>query len=263
MKKKLLSMCVMAAMLFATSCSQEEEFAFVTDGSDANVSLSVKLPQELATRAYSDGLSAQALMVAFYDAADQNEVKTPLLQDTLDFAGQLSTTVNVNLATGKTYNIIFWAESPNNGTYTIDWETQTMTVDYEAMKANDENNDAFYHFEKGLKVSNAIEKEITLYRPFAQINLGTSDYADAAAAGLTVNRSAMKAVELPSVLNFANGAVSENVEVNVAANTIPGKTFNNETAKAEAFPVEPTKYEYLEMNYVLVGKDKATVNCEF
>ncbi len=258
MKKILFSVFAMAAMLFATSCSQEEDFAIVTDGSDANVSLSIELPQ-IATRAdYSDGLTAQQLEFAFYDVADAN--KTPLLQGETTLTGGKAT-VNVNLATGKTYNILFWAQKEGNNNYSVNWNAQTLTVNYSNKLANNEENDAFYWFEKGLKVNSAIEKEIKLYRPFAQINLGTSDYADAALAGLTVNRSAMTVATLPNVLDFATGNVSGEVAVEFTANTIPGKTFNGETAKAEAFPVDG--YEYLEMNYVLVGKDKATVNCEF
>ncbi len=60
MKKILFSVFAMAAMLFATSCSQEEDFAIVADGTEVAVSFSLTQP-EISTRAYSDGETATTL----------------------------------------------------------------------------------------------------------------------------------------------------------------------------------------------------------
>ncbi len=254
MKKILFSVFAMAAMLFATSCSQEEDFNLVADGSEVNVSFSVELPQ-IATRTYSDGLTAKTLEYAFYDAADVNESKKPLLKGATTLTDKTAT-VNVNLATGKTYNILFWAQKEGNTNYFVDWNAQTLTVDYSkgSALANNEENDAFYAFVDDLTVDGALTETVELYRPFAQINLGTSDYAAAAAAGLTVDRSAMKAAVLPNVLYFDGGEVDGEVTVEFTANTI---------ARGETFPVKDAGYEYLEMNYVLVGASKSTIDCEF
>ncbi len=263
MKKTLLSMFAMAAMLFATSCSQEEEFAPVTDGSEVAVSFSVQLPQEITTRAYSDGKTAQKLMYAFYDA-QATEIE-PLLYGEKEI--KLTTTVEVNLATGKTYNILFWAQDATNKNYKVDFDAQTLTVNYNAegasALANNEKNDAFYAFVDDLTVNGALTETVELRRPFAQINLGTSDYAAAAEAGLTVSHSAMKAVTLPNVLYFDGGEVEGEETVDFTKAAIPAVTINADgtTTGTEKFPVDG--YEYLEMNYVLVGSEKATIDCEF
>ncbi len=249
MKKILFSVFAMAAMLFATSCSQEEDFAIVADGTEVEVSFTAQLPQEIATRAYSDGKTATELSYAFYDV-DADELK-PLLEGSAKFSG-LKATVTETLATGKTYSIIFWAESEGENVYTVNFDNQTLTVDYTKMKANDENNDAFYAFVPKLKVNGALTQNVELHRPLAQINLGTNDFDAAEDAGLLVSKSRMVAAKLPSVMNLATGETSVPVTVEVAANAIP---------QDETFPVKD--YEYLEMNYVLVGAEKELINCEF
>ncbi len=245
--KKLLSMVAMAVMLFATSCSQEE-LASVADGTQVPVVFSAQLPQEIATRVYSDGKTAKTLHYAVY-VSGTNQTK---FQSTTSFNDALQANVELTLATGLSYDFIFWAQSDAaNEVYTLDWEAKTMTVNYNKMKANDENNDAFYAYRSKLKVTGAVKEDIKLYRPFAQINLGTKDFDLAEKAGLIPDRSSMTA-NLPNVLSFVDGSVSGEERVTIGVNTF---------TTTETFPV--SGYEYLEMNYVLTDTVKGLINCTF
>ncbi len=257
--KKLFSMLAMAVALIATSCSQDD--FDVAGGNEATVTFSVQLPQDIATRAYSDGLTATNLYYAVYAKGSKTVLITNKKEggEVVTFDNKVAT-VNLALANGMSYDMIFWAVSPNNDTYNVDFAAQTMTVDYTKMFANDEDNDAFYSFET-FTVHGAHAGDVKLYRPFAQINLGTNDYADAATAGLTVLNSEMKITHIANVLNFADGSVEyENngeKEYHFQRAAVPAHEGENK----ETFPKEG--YEYLEMNYVLVGKDQQLVDCTF
>ena len=242
--KKILFGLSAFTMLFATSCQNDLDFDTTVEKT-STVSFSVGTP-EIATRAYSDGTTATVLQYAVYNAA--GEELTDLTVTDAEIHG--STTVNLQLTTGNTYSVIFWAAAPN-APYTVDFENKTMTVDYANAVSNDENRDAFYKYHK-FTVNGAQTETIELKRPFAQLNIGTSDYAASTSAGYTPTQSAVTVKKIYKTLNLATGAVENEVEANFALADIK---------KDETFPV--AGYEYLAMNYLLVGADKETVEVEF
>ena len=106
MKKKLL-FGMMAALTLAASC--QNDFDYVPNGEEtAQVTFNVGTP-EIATRAFSDGATARVLQYAVYDA-EGNEL-TDLTVTDAEIHG--STTVNLQLTTGNTYSVIFWAAAEN------------------------------------------------------------------------------------------------------------------------------------------------------
>ena len=243
MKKKLIFAMSAIVALFATSC-QEEDFG-VSTSATSTVAFTVSTP-EIASRAYSDGATATVLQYAVYNAAGTE------LTDLTVTDGEIhgSTTVALQLTTGNEYSVIFWAAAPK-APYDVDFAAKTMAVDYDGVLSNNENLDAFYAYKK-FKVTGAQTETIELKRPFAQLNIGTSDYAASTSAGYTPTQSSVKVSNVYSTLNLATGAVDGAVE----------KTFNYaEIGKGEKFPVDG--YKYLAMNYLLVANDKAVVDIEF
>ena len=242
MKKLIYCVAAMATVLFA-SC-QKEVLAPVANEA-ATVSFSVNTP-EIATRAYSDGTTATVLQYAVYDAAG-NELEDLTVTD-----GEIHTTaeVKLQLVTGNTYSVIFWAAAPN-APYAVDFANKTMTVDYSAAVCNDEARDAFYAC-KTFTVTGVQTETIELRRPFAQLNIGTADYAASADAGYVPTQSSVVVKNVYKTLNLATGAVENEVEANFGLADIE---------KGEAFPV--TGYEYLAMNYLLVSTSKELVDVEF
>ena len=232
-------------MMFAASCEQQE---FTPNlGSEATVSFNVATPQ-IAVKSYSDGTTATQLQYAVYNAAGEE------LTDLTVTDGEIhgSTTVNFQLTTGNTYSVIFWA-SAEGAPYTIDFATKTMTVDYNGAKCNDEARDAFYAYRE-FTVTGAQTETIELKRPFAQLNIGTADYAASASAGYTPTQSAVKVSAVYSQLSLENGDVIGNpAEVTFA---------EAEIKRNEEFPVAGA-YEYLAMNYLLVEAEKSLVEVEF
>lgn len=231
-------------MLFATSCQNDLDFDTAV-GKTSTVSFSVGTP-EIATRAYSDGATATKLQYAVYNAA--GEELTDLTVTNGEIHG--STTVNLQLTTGNTYSVIFWAAA-EDAPYSVDFSTKTMTVDYNGAVSNAENRDAFFKYHT-FTVKGAQTETIELKRPFAQLNIGTADYAASESAGYVPTQSAVVVKNVYNTLNLATGVVENEVEANFALANIK---------KDETFPVNG--YEYLAMNYLLVSADKTVVDVEF
>ena len=242
--KKILFGLSAFTMLFATSCQNDLDFDTAV-GETSTVSFSVGTP-EIATRAYSDGATATKLQYAVYDA--EGKILSDLTETDATING--STTVKLQLTTGNTYKVIFWAAAPN-APYTVDFDAKTMTVDYSAAVSNDEARDAFYKYHT-FTVKGAQTETIELKRPFAQLNIGTADYTASESAGYVPTQSAVVVKNVYNTLNLATGVVENEVEANFALANIK---------KDETFPVKG--YEYLAMNYLLVSADKTVVDVEF
>ncbi len=238
--KKILFGLSAILMLFATSCQDEPE---VNGAGETSVSFKVETP-EIKMRSYSDGATATELQYAVYDAEGKQ------LKAVTDAEIHGSTTVKLQLTTGNTYSVIFWAAAPN-APYEVDLDAKTMTVDYANAVSNDESRDAFYAYYT-FTVKGPQAETIKLKRPFAQLNIGTGDMAESTAAGYTPTQSAVTVKNIYNTLNLVDGTVSGDAAVTYATAAIPAD---------ETFPV--AGYDYLAMNYLLVAADKEVVDVEF
>lgn len=255
-KKLLLNAAVLATMLTSISCSQEE-VAGGQAGDESVVTFTAQLPGSPQSKAIGDGMTATTLSYAVYAQG----TKTPLItsEDEVTFTNGQAT-ISLRLASGKSYDFLFWADAYDsedvNAPYTVDFNTQTLTIDYDAAKtlSNDESRDAFFGTTT-LKVKGAVNGNVTLKRPFAQLNIGTDDMKDADDTGLNTSalRTSVKVKNVYKNLNLMNGEVGEYATVTFGENDIPKGQF---TANS-------TTYDYLALNYLLVGKDKGVVDCEF
>ena len=249
MKTKLFSMFAVAAMLLTTSCSNDETNELIS-GEPVTTSFKVQLPNSIGTRpnkgakkAFADGKTATKLKYMVFDENNNRIATIP----TGEKAINLSTDVQLSLITGKKYKIVFWAANAA-APYTID-ETGKVTVNYEGMKTNDESLDAFcrcYEYTAGAEVENPVK----LYRPFAQLNVGTKDMDKAVKAGFKKAdaKTKVQVSGIANTLNLITGQVSGEAEVTCDLNAIP---------TGETFPKEG--YEYLSMDYLLVGKETKSV----
>ena len=239
--KKILFGMMAFAMLFATSCENENELG---TAEMSNVAVKVGMPE--ISRAYSDGTTATVLQYAVYDA-EGNELEGLTVTDGVING---TATVNLQLTTGNTYAVVFWAAAPE-APYTVDFATKTVAVDYEGVKSNDENLDAFCKYQE-FTVTGPMTVDVELTRPFAQLNIGAADFAEAETAGFVPTASAVTVKNVYSTLDLATGAVSDEVEVTFAENDVPAE---------EVFPVAGN--DYIAMNYLLVAADKEVVEVEF
>ena len=194
MKKLLLGMLAIVAMV-ATSCQQEVDLGVGSVGETATVSFNVNAP---ASRAYSDGTTATVLQYAVYDA-DGAYLPDLTKTTTINTTAQ----VELQLVTGNTYSVIFWADHAD-APYTVDFANKTMTVDYTGVLSNNEKLDAFYAIHE-FTVKGAQTETIELRRPFAQLNIGTNDYAAATSAGYTPTQSTVTVKKIYNTHNQLQG----------------------------------------------------------
>lgn len=271
--KKLNYLMLGAAGLLMASCSSED-LQNPDQVGDGNVNITVKLPVDMATRALSDGLKADNLHIAVYDADNGNAF---LWEDEASFDGAIQTTVSMNLAQGKTYNIAFFAVS-DAGEQVYSWnpntDTPNITVNYSPTTYLSNENlldayDCFYQLENIAVSSGTLSRTVTLYRPVAQINWGTSDLGEQSVS--SVNAFGPNGEYIVSNLTIANaytqfsllnkdvyGTTSEQTLSGLATPAAGGKIADCDAANW-LFPVDPKTYEYVAMQYVLASREESSV----
>ena len=256
MKRYLLSsFTIAAAALLVTSCNDEIDNGLKT-GDEGTVTFTAQLPSEMGTRAFADGLTAKHLQYAVYEAGQSTPLK--VFGDETTVVGEaemvnLKKSVTLKLTSGKSYDVIFWADATTDSPYTFNPASQEVSVDYSKVNNNSDNCDAFFKKET-ITVSGNQSVDVKLTRPFAQVNIGTDDFDAAKASGLEVTQTEVVAKAF-ATLNLATGEVADEADRTFTMKAIP-------TASDGEFPVAGG-YKYLSMDYLLVGADKATVDVVF
>lgn len=256
MKRYLLStFTIAAAALLVTSCNDEMDNGLKTSD-EGTVTFTAQLPSEMGTRAFADGLTAKHLQYAVYEAGQSTPLK--VFGDETTVVGEaemvnLKKSVTLKLTSGKSYDVIFWADATTDSPYTFNPASQEVSVDYSKVNNNSDNCDAFFKKET-ITVSGNQSVDVKLTRPFAQVNIGTDDFDAAKASGLEVTQTEVVAKAF-ATLNLATGKVADEADRTFTMKAIP-------TASDGEFPVAGG-YKYLSMDYLLVGADKATVDVAF
>ncbi len=247
-------MAMAALMLATTSC--QKEGVDEPQGEYANVTFTAQLPSGINQRAkangprkaYSDGKTATTLHYAVYEdgKTEPLAVCNGATEGTATFAnGSLTTTVTLKLPTDKQYDIIFFAQS-DNAPYEFSAEKHNFTIDYTKVKANDENLDAFYA--KYDYDGTTTDNQVTLKRPFAQLNIGTDDLDTYNQGETKLTETAVTVTGVGDALDLLNGTVSNLTTRTFATNAIPTEGFVKEG------------YKYLAMDYLLVNNEQTLVD---
>ncbi len=246
--KSFKYMAAAALTLLAVGCNKEQ-VTEVPDGQVVDVTFTAALPGEMATKTIGDGQTAKKLYVSVYE---NDAEKTKLELDKTATFTDLKTQVKFSLVKGKTYNFVFWAQA-EGAPYDVT-DLKSIKVNDYTTDANDEKRDAFYATRKELKVNGALTETIKLYRPFAQVNFATADYADAKKAGFNPAVSSFTASEAAKTFDTFAEEGKDKVEVALTETGIPAdvlKTLDGET------------YTRLAMNYLIpVGKQGESHNID-
>ena len=233
-----------AAAMAVTAASCQKEVIPASDGPEVSATFSVALPGNF-TKAISDGQTVDQLVFGVFSGG--KEIAELRQNDVPVTAGKA--TVTVQLVKGQTYTFAFWAQKKGTGYYDTA-NLSAVKVNYTG-NANDETRDAFYACKADYTVAGPFTETVVLKRPFAQINVGTSDAAAAAAAGIVVEKSEMTVSGAGNTLNLLTGAVSGSVDVSYTVEAIPTETLKVKSGDAA---IDAIDYQWLAMNYVLVGK---------
>lgn len=249
MNKTLLYIASMLVMvMMTTACTSEDEL--IANGDELNVTFTAVLDQYIDSRAISDGSMVDKLIFIAYDE-NGNEI-AGLRQENVPVSGGHAT-VNTRVVKGHRYTFAFWAQNSNCTAYSFGADYKSLNVDYNG-HANDELRDAFYAVNTDFAVdpvTEPFERNVTLHRPFAQLNFGTTTedletanaYAPATGSRIVITDGVF------SSLNLLNGVASNPVRVELTAGAFP----------SEKLTVEGEQYEYLSMNYLLVNNDRSDI----
>ena len=246
MRKLLYTFAAFTGMLaVAASCQRETPLDTdpVADGAPVQVTFDVSLDGFASTKAYSNGSSVNKLSFLVYDQ-NGNEIEGLRKLNVGSFNPSGSTSVSVSLVKGVKYNFVFFAQ--NGDHYTINAAAKTLTVADATGMMNNDGYDAFYARLTNYEVPTAsFTKDVELKRPFAQINVGATDYSDATANGFDLSTlQTAYSLDVPTTMNLLTGAVGD--PTSVVATLVDAPSVSSENLK-----VGGTDYGYMSMAYVL------------
>ena len=245
-----------AAVLFgAASCAKEDISSSIANGETVEVTFTANLTN-IGTRAYGDAEEITTLRYFVFDA----ETNIPIsglsgsTTEIIEVEGKKTFTVKLSLIKGVSYNMLFWAdnydENADSNHYDINTEERVVTVNYENAVANDETRDAFFAVRKGFTASN-VDTNVTLRRPFAQLNVYANDIEAAHTAGIETIYSSFTTDVYTTLNPFAGEDESD-----IALDDKERVTF-----KQTLCPDSETGH--LSMNYLLVPSNKTTINVSY
>lgn len=251
-------MLAIAGMLFATSCSQDELLNEPTTGDYVSAKFTIGTTDGIGTRAavnVGEGTTVNYVACAVYDAkgVEMDELRqyVPISDKKAEYS--------IRLVKGQAYRVAFFAYYGENDGTSDYYDMQYLTnIKIKNAASNIEHRDAFTNYvdvtaQESMK---AVEKPVTLYRPFAQLNLGAvaEDIEAAKKAGVVVTNSKITVSNVYTEFDAYNNAIvagAQSKEVTFTMNEIPGPDLyvdmdNDATTADESF-------EYLALNYLLVG----------
>ena len=230
MKKYFLSIVALAGMLFATSCQE----SIVEPQMEGPTTFTVQVPDAMGTKAIGDATNVDKLFVEVYSNG------TSIFKKTQGING--STTVSLDLIKGQEYQIVFWAQKGDSYVKEGDGLAE---INIPTEFHNNESGAAFYAYETFKIDGNA--KSVTLKRPFAQLNLGTTE------ASLKTDASASNVQLLSSSVTLATATKFSTIFG--AGTNVDTRTY---TASISSFGDEKLtlangdEYVYVSMDYLPV-----------
>ena len=247
MIKKIYFGMILAAGMLASACTSEDEKFNIAPEDAAQVTFTVGLQDGIATRAIGDASAINKLVYAVYDVDGNIVNEQQASEDAFD--SNLIANVQLTLPKEQNYTVVFWAQNKDCEAFNTSDLTK-VTVDYSKMNNSDDSADAFYTAHS-FKVVGSETIGVELKRPFAQINLGTTntDWNNAVAWGVTIKESKV-ATKAATSINLMTGVVDDYDDVKLSIATIP----------AETLTVNEVNYNYLSMSYILAGVQKETLD---
>lgn len=267
MKKLLYCAAALATLLFAASCQQEK---FETMG-DGMVTFTVTAPGDLDTRAIADGEKVNEVHWAVYKTYEApnalNGTDGPLAQGIVPMQNKKAT-LELDLLQDQDYTVLFWAQVKDAGHYNVG-DLRSVSVASTTIDANDETRDAFFQ-RHDFNTEKQQNYDVTLVRPFAQINLGTTTESltpvlqgqlENGGYTIDVQKSEMTVKGLAKSFSLVDGdpfgqAADESVEFTFTSTATPAKA-------GEKLVVNETEYHYVAMNYLFVPIEEKLVDVTY
>ena len=181
--KNLLHNIQILAMLALTMIGHQSCSDDLHDVGDVQVNFTAMLPTDTRTRSFGKAKQVDTLVVGIFkkgvaDVYTNNGGSWSYHEiDRKEFPiNGTSVDVQLTLAQEQTYSFVFWAYNSNQSIYNInDLTAITMTeLPNTITFAQAETADAFFSTMEDVPITGSCSYRVTLVRPLAQINVGTT-----------------------------------------------------------------------------------------
>lgn len=218
MKKILFALASLSLLL--AGCAKEQLKDSPANEETVSVNLTAALSDVAATRASFDGDGAgvyadQCLLQVWWNGKLFLEKTAPVSDLKAKFE-------NVILIKDQTYDFLFWADNAAGAYYDTDTLMKVKITD--TYVGCTDKRDAFYAAIPGKTVTETFSQDVKLYRPFAQLNVITTDIpalraqiTDNALFAASVPEKVKVSVTAPTVFNVKTGTSSEPRELTYTA----------------------------------------------
>ena len=283
MKRLIYCMAALGALIFAASCAED---GLDVTGKTTEVTFTVAAPSSIYSKAVANfangestianGQNTDSLYYAIYGGEDFTKLLGKGKAEGSVSEGKMTFTVTLNLVIDQPYSIIFWAHTNGAGEKYYDISDLTKVKirnNYSGFEANDEDRAAFYAHYDITPTVNATPQTVTLKRPFAQLNLGTTTLESSLTERIQVQTTTVtvKNVAIANAFNTVEGigeGDSNLTEVTFVAASTPHGDQDNETIEnggqllkvKNSTTGEYDTYHWIGMNYLIaVGGETDTV----
>ena len=247
------SMLALAGVFAATSCSHDD-LNSVSEGDLVEATFTIETPEAILSRAtIGDGTTVDEVCCAVFDA---NENELADLRQYIPISNKAAQ-YQIRLAKGQAYRVAFFAYDKDAHAYDVSDMKNIQVLGNQA--SNLEGRDAFTAKFDITPTNAAIKETVTLYRPFAQLNLGAypEDIEAARKSGVVVTNSAVTVSDVYTAFSaYDDAVVGGTSEVTFALNAIPTQELDVDINRDSVISADE-KFKYLALNYILVG-DKGT-----
>ena len=275
MKKLIYCMAALGALIFAASCAED---GLDVTGKTTEVTFTVAAPSSIQSKAVTNitngestianGQNTDSLYYAIYGGEDFTKVLGKGdAKGSVSSEGNMTFTITLNLIIDQPYSIIFWAHESGAGEKYFDISDLTKVKirnNYSGFEANDESRAAFYAHYDITPTVNATPQTVTLKRPFAQLNLGTSTLESSLTERIQVQTTTVKInnVQIANAFNTVDGVGegdSNLTEVTFVAAPTPHGDQDNKTKEdggqllkvKNSTTGEYETYHWIGMNYLI------------
>lgn len=247
--KKIMSFVLAAAALTLSASCQKEVNPYDLGNADTPVTVTVQLPEGINTKAYGDGTQVDKVYYEIWTEGFEKRVYPETGKANVELVNNTAT-IEFVLVRGGVYSFVFWAMD-DSAQY--EWETmKAIDMKYTASdtgiaEGNIETRDAFYGTET-ITITAGTSANVTLKRPFAQLNFGADDMDTSVAGTLTLTSSSVIVENVATKFDATSGNGSAGSPITFTA-----------TGAALTESLDDT-YTRLSTNYILpVGKNEKAV----
>ena len=236
-------MAVAAVAMLATACTKDNAVVEPVEQT-SEITFTISTIEYFTRAEFGKGEQATDLYWAVYD---QNTKQLLFKSENPATMTDLKAQVVIPFVNGMSYDVLFWAKNAA-APYDVNWDAATMAYNAGTLYANKESYDAFFCYHEVGLVSGPVSQDIKLKRPFAQVNIATADHST---AGFTVAESKVTVKDVYSAFNLRDGVVM---------GTKAPLTLDYATKPDGTITLDSKTYDMLAVNYLLVGKDKTTID---